>query len=54
MLSLAEVENVESAAAHSVFFLFVLAGFHSLLFQERQGESQSGGHGRERSEPLLL
>jgi hypothetical protein len=27
MLSLAEVENVESAAAHSVFFLFGLQGF---------------------------
>jgi hypothetical protein len=54
MLSLAEVENVESAAAHRVFFLFVLAGFHSLLLQEStKGESQSGGHGRKRSWPLL-
>jgi hypothetical protein len=49
MLSLAEVENVESAAAHSVFFLFVLAGFHSLLLQERRGRKSEWwpwtGHG---------
>jgi hypothetical protein len=49
-LSILSMSLWQDPKVQSCFAFMVVAtlGFHSLLFQERQGESQSGGHGRER------